>query len=142
MKNPYIKTYIENPIKTIWKARKVFKFPKIKISFYYNLDFKNLKDKTLLSINCHDVDLKFKFQHIEMEEVPYISFLFFNIFLISFTLTYGFDYDTPTYEAMLDYLYNRNNRSIEQIVSDNTWKKADGTLLSCSKFIKTYYPLI
>ena len=104
-----ISVYFKNPLKTWWKARKYFKCPKPKISFFCHKQ----RVAKLLDINVHDVFWKDKWDSPSYEVSPIIYLCLFNRigFIISFQIT-GIDEfgekincDMPYWEYLLDYLY-------------------------------------
>lgn len=113
----YINYYIENPFKTIWKARKYFKFPKVTINFFFNLlyncpyaSYKNVGK--IFDISCCDVSYKLKYDSIRYERPPYIWICFFRLFgfSINFNKYYYNEFnermslDTYYWEYILNFL--------------------------------------
>lgn len=116
---------IENPLKTWWKARKYFKFPKIRIatstskwSFPYASKWWQGK---LLDINIHDVYWKDKYDSPRHERNPLIYICLFSKYSlwIQFTMTYknefGEDTDGSMYywEYLLEWLYYQDKKTLQ-----------------------------
>lgn len=102
--------FIENPFKTWWKARKYFKIPKTKVTFYFN---KNLSTAKILDIVSSDLMWKDKWNSPRHEDNPHICICFFKKFGIQIIpRIYGTDEfgekeekDMHYWEYLLDYLY-------------------------------------
>ena len=107
--NELISISISNPLKTWWKARKYFKFPKPKISFFCHRPY----NSKLLKIDIHDLYWKDKWNSPRHEVSPMIYFCIFGMigFLVTFPITYinefgeKENYDLEYWEYLLDYLY-------------------------------------
>ena len=101
--------HIENPFKTWWKARKYFKFPKLKITFFCHRPC----GAKLIDIDIHDVYWKDKWNSPRHEISPRIFFCLFGIigFIVNFPVTYSDEFgdkenhDMEYWEYLLDYLY-------------------------------------
>lgn len=101
---------IENPLKTYYKVRKYFKFPKIKIKFG------KIKDKNkakILNVKSRDLDYKCKYRDLVHVADPYIKIYLFNKWWIYIYFTVEFINDfgdketcsTLYWEHILMYLY-------------------------------------
>lgn len=107
--NRLISISISNPLKTWWKARKYFKFPKPKISFFCHRPY----NSKLLEIDIHDLYWKDKWNSPRHEVSPIIYFCIFGMigFLVTFPIIYinefgeKENYDLEYWEYLLDYLY-------------------------------------
>lgn len=106
--------HIENPLKTWWKARKYFKFPRPKLKFFFNsFAIANWRNSSIVDIDIHDLYWKDKYNSPRHEISPIIYFCLFGIlgFTISFPITYidefgdKINYDMVYWEYLLDYLY-------------------------------------
>ena len=108
---------IENPFRTYWKARKYFKYPKLKISFstskwHFPYASKHWQGK-LLDINIHDVYWKDKYGSPRHERNPLIYICLFGKYSIWITpkIYYKDEFgenqsgDLEYWEYLLDYLY-------------------------------------
>ena len=102
---------ISNPLKTWWKARKYFKFPRPKIKFFCKYSYSGFGK--LIDIYIHDIYWKDKWNSPNYEISPRIYFCIFNSigFIITFSITYinefgeKRNYDLEYWEYLLDYLY-------------------------------------
>ena len=105
---------IENPLKTYYKVRKYFKFPKIKIKFG------RVKEKNkakILNIKSRDLEYKCKYRELVHVADPYIKIYLFNKFWIYIYFTAEFTNDlgdretcsTLYWEQILIYLYEFQN---------------------------------
>lgn len=127
--------YIENPLKTWWKVRKLFKFPNISIKFFYNPRFNcpyiSLKSiGKLLDIWSSDVVWKDKYNTPYYEESPFVWFCLLGKF--GFSIDFHIYYkdksgklacgDIYYWEYILDYLYY--NKDLNK--SCNNWVSLDG----------------
>lgn len=107
----WISISISNPIKTWWKARKYFKFPKPRIRFFCKRSYSNFGK--LIDINIHDVYWKDKWADPRHELSPIIYFCLFRTigFVITFPIIYinefgeKEDIDYEYWEYLLSYLY-------------------------------------
>lgn len=120
--NKWVSIFIENPLKTWWKARRYFKRPKCKISFFtnpiYNCPYINLSNiANIIDIMSCDVMWKDKYNSPRHEVSPYIYVCLFKRF--GFSLNWHIYYrdefdkkqvgDTYYWEYLLDYLYYRKS---------------------------------
>ena len=111
----YFGLVFENPLKTWWKARKYFKFPKVRFSFGGLWLYPTLNDlcAKILDIWITDVSWKDKYNSPRHIRNPYICITLFRkyCFLIEFGMTYitvdGKEHDCEMeyWEYMLDYVY-------------------------------------
>lgn len=114
--------HIENPFKTWWKARKYFKFPKPKITFFCH----RVGKAKLIDIDIHDIYWKDKWNSPRHEISPRIFFCLFRTigFVVNFPVTYSNEfgdkenYDMEYWEYLLDYLYYSKSLNI-----DSWWTK-------------------
>lgn len=118
MKNrEWISINISNPLKTWWKARKYFKFPKPKITFFCHRGCRI----NLIDIDIHDVYWKDKWNSPRHEISPRILFRLFGTigFIITFPITYINEFgekenrDMEYWEYLLDYLYYSKSLRID-----------------------------
>lgn len=116
---------IEFPLKEWWKARKYFRFPKVKVKCSYNpydspyglLSYGgNILDLSIIGLGWKD-----KWDTPRHEHNPYIWLMLFKKyhFYVEFYMS-GFnedcsvrDYSMEYWEYMLNYLYYSHNLSIE-----------------------------
>lgn len=120
--NKWVSIFIENPLKTWWKARKYFKRPKCKINFFvdpiYNCPYMSLNNiSKILDIEVCDIMWKDKYNSPRHERNPYIWVCFFKKF--GFSLNWYIYYrdefgmkqegDMYYWEYLLDYLYYRKS---------------------------------
>lgn len=106
---------IENPLRTWWKVRKWFKFPKPSICFY-----KDFSASKLIEFYCWDVTWTEKeYQNIRLDFSPYIELTLFKRF--SWKLTFKVPEDYVYWETIIEIVYY--NKSIKEAIQDNTWKK-------------------
>lgn len=120
---------IENPFRTWWKARKYFKFPKLKI---YTWKYSNRSESSkLLNITFRDIEWKDKWRSPRHEYNPIIQLTFFRKFAIELIFTNKVD-DTIYWETILDYLYYSKN--IYESVNNNIWKDSKGSLINPYNF--------
>ena len=109
--------YIENPLKTWWRARKYFQFPDINIftttdKYCFPYASKYWQGK-ILDINIHDVYWKDKWNSPRHERDPLIYICLFNRLALWIVFTKKFinefgekeDYSMHYWEYILDYLY-------------------------------------
>lgn len=123
-----ISIYFKNPLKTWWKARKYFKCPKPKISFFCHKQ----SVAKLLDINVHDVFWKYKWDIPRHETSPRIFFCLFGTigFIVTFPVTYinefgeEENYDIEYWEYLLDYLYYSKSLKI------NSWWTRDSRIFT------------
>lgn len=113
----------KHPLYTWWKARKFFKFPDVKIKFSICRNKCHFTNSRILSFTCKDVNWKWKYRNISVEDNPKIIISLFNIFHFSMTFKkkYGmFDESYIYWETMLYYLYN-NTHSLYDACVSNVW---------------------
>lgn len=124
----YFNFFIENPLKSYWKAKKYFKCPKISIHFFSNpihncplASFKYIG--AILDIQSHDVMWKTKYNSIRYERPPYIWICFFKRFgfSINFNIYYKdeFNETEPLDDWYWEYLleYTKNNQKLSEAYS-------------------------
>lgn len=118
---------MKNPLKTWWKVRKLFKFPKIKL-FYGNVDkistgsiFPDWFDKNSnFYFQCSDVIYKWKFDDVCLECPPYITLVLFKKWKITL-IFYGSIQDYHTYwDAILTCLYI-DHKNIRKTKQEYSW---------------------
>ena len=123
----YFNIRIENPLKTWWKARKYFKFPKIKFKFYLVHKYGPYPYATyhwigkILDISIIDVSWKDKYNSPRHEESPNIFICLFRKFALSIFLynTYYNEFnekvngDLYYWEYLLSWLYYTKDRSLK-----------------------------
>lgn len=115
----YINFYIENPIKTLWKCRKYFKFPSVSFHVFtnplYNCPYATFKWLAkIIDISIIDVSFKWKYDEIRFERSPHIWVCFFRKFGFSINFHYYYKNefnekeccDDEIWEYLLTYLYN------------------------------------
>jgi hypothetical protein len=165
LNNKYFSFHIENPLKTWWRARKYFRFPRPSIqvfcSKWYILKHRLCvrTDKKILSIDISDLEWKDKFDSPRFEEFPYIFVSLFNFigFSIDFSgITYKDelnniqDMNVGYWEYLLSYLYYTHNlKDVDYWYRDSkVYKELDkiGTALDGSqdtyKYVKYTIPIV
>lgn len=147
--NRYFNIFIENPLKTWWKARKYFKCPKIRVHKLGKLIHKKIHTQfgdyiddgllycpyacldrigSVLSIYSADVMWKDKFNSPRHERSPIIWILLFKRigFCITFSNTFQGEYgeevsgDMQYWEFLLSYLYYADNLK-SALLTSNGW---------------------
>ena len=115
-----------NPIRTVWKARKVFKFPRIKIYFgkYSGWGYHEI-DTFIFSLYSSDVLWKDKYDSPRLEYEPQISIVFFKYLqlYIRFVSPIPKDpIDDDYYEQMIWFL-NYSDGDIKKAKETWPWTK-------------------
>lgn len=145
--NDLFSFYLQNPLRTWWKAKKYFKRPKIEIHFFKDLH-RNCPYARydyvarILDIQSYDVMWKSKWNSPRHERSPYVWVCFFRKFgfSINFHITY-IDYkgkiqdgDSFYWEYLLDFLYFRKDLSKVDL-----WQNMDGSYIPIKQFsLKNY----
>lgn len=160
--NKHFCIFIENPLKTWWKARKYFKFPKIKfhkigkwfpkkvhtqfgdyiddgINYCPYACLDNMGD--ILSIYSADVMWKDKWDSPRHERNPVIWILFFKRigFSITFNITYLDEFgksefgDMYYWEFLLNYIYYHHNLK-EALLASGGWSTSSKLWRRISKY--------
>lgn len=124
----YFNYFIDNPLKSYWKARKYFKFPKVSIHFFtdpvYNCPLASFKRiGSILEVWSCDVMWKTKYNSIRYERSPYIWVCFFKRF--GFSINFNVYYKDEFNETQLmddwywEYLleYTENNQKLSEAYS-------------------------
>lgn len=111
---------MENPLKTWWKVRKWFRFPKPSIYFGPIIDglpigFPN----KWIELHCYDVTWKDKYNSPRFEFVPQINLELFKKWQL--LLTFQTANNDVYWETILDIIYY--NRSLQQAIKRNTWEQ-------------------
>lgn len=122
----YFAWFIENPLKTWWKARKYFKLPKIKPHFHLVYKYKNYPYASyrrigkILDIWITDVMWKDKYDSPRHERNPLIWICLFRKF--AFSITFNVFYldefgerqngDMEYWEYLLEWLYYKKERTL------------------------------
>ncbi len=120
-----------------WKARKIFKRPRIHFIFskrkmwFYGLPICDKYYNKVLDIRMSVLGYKWKYGSPRHEWDPYISVILFNKyhFLWVFNWVSKLDKDSTTssmatWEAILDYLYNKI--PVDKLVAYHTWSSGIG----------------
>ena len=134
MRNKWFHIYCENPLKTWWKAKKYFKFPKLKAGFclvkrndgypYARYDYL----ARILDINIQDLWWKDKYNSPRHEKNPLIyiclfrKLAFYTKLYMDYKDEFGEIKDGSMYywEYMLKYLhYSKNLKSVDTWTSDS-----------------------
>lgn len=126
--------YLKNPLKTWWKARKYFKFPKIYISY----SFKNLS-YNWFELDISDILWKDKYNTPRHEFSPHINIVLFKKFRLRILFEGDLKYSWIYWETLLDYLYYSNN--IKQAIDNNTgWSDSKNNMIDVEKIcLKSKY---
>ena len=135
IRNKLFYIHIENPFKTWWKVRKVFKFIFPKIRVWFNIKgfpFIHHVGK-IFYLDIHDIYWKDKFNSPRHEVSPELNFTLFNIF--NFRIHMELNDDYIYWETLLDYLYYGFN--VEEAIKHNTWETFETKIKKdASKYIK------
>lgn len=110
---------MENPLRTWWKVRKWFKFPKPSIYFgpiVSGLPY-GLPDKWL-ELYSYDVTWKDKYNSPRFEFTPQINLNLFKKYQLLLTFQTSDDY--LYWETILDIIYY--NKSLKEAIDINTWE--------------------
>lgn len=120
-----------NPFYYWWKARKYFKRPKIHFIYGKNIWFFGLpvrKDyyNPIISIRSESLGWKWKYDEVRHEWDPYFQIVFFRKYHLIWLLNwinkkdkYSNTRSMATWEAILDYLYNK--KTIEECINGHRW---------------------
>lgn len=116
--NSYISYWIENPLKTWWKARKYFKRPKIHFHFSREKFYRIGK---IIDINISDIQWKDKYNSPRHEISPKISIILFRRFEFSilFYIYYIDEFgdkrngDMEYWEYLLNWLYYKKKKTLK-----------------------------
>ena len=115
--------YFENPFKTWWKVRKVFKFPMPKFGFGFSkYGFVDpYWGGRILYVETMDVDWKTKYDMFRFIDSPMISIILFRH--IKFLIQFRFgDSDLEVWETILCYLYDDKIKgNLALCIEENTW---------------------
>ncbi len=146
--NKYFGLVLENPFKTWWKARKYFKIPKTKISFFYKKHSEFIpapyvcvdRISKIIDINIHDIIWKDKWDSPRHEINPYIFVCLFRKFgFIIQPKIYWYNefgekneedssyLDIVYWEYLLDYLYYSKNLKLD------SWWTSDSKIFTIVK---------
>ena len=116
----YFYFYIENPLRTYWKVKKYFKFPKLKCQFYKV----PTNEAKILSIESYDVFWKDKWDSPRHEYNPKIVISLFRNFHFRIDFTYYYnnsDHSMEYWESILWFVYY--NKTLNQAVFEGScWK--------------------
>lgn len=130
--NKFISFSVENPFYTWWKARKIFKFPKLKFIFmgsklvtmlHPNKPFQDIAK--ILDVVMWDISWKDKFDEPRYESPAFLYVSFFRLFGFKVKTNidwidecgYKNDGDMYYWEYLLDYVYY--NRKLKEV---SIWK--------------------
>lgn len=119
---------LENPIKTWWKARKIYKRPKVKfkinrglVNFYghiYSLG-------PVISVDSWDVDWKDKRGTPRVEGCPWVSIVLFGYFQFFFELvsplTTQWDPEQYWEQILWSRFYAQPDQDPERTLTDSDW---------------------
>ena len=110
---------MENPLRTWWKVRKWFKFPKPSIYFGHivtglPMGFPN----KWIELHCYDVTWKDKYDSPRFEFEPQINLELFKKYQL--LLTFKTSNDDVYWETILDIVYY--NKSLKEAIARNTWE--------------------
>ena len=118
--NKYFYFRIKNPLKTYWKVRKYFKFPKLICQFYKSPS----NDAKILSIESYDIFWKDKYDSPRHEYNPQIVISLFKNFHFRIDFAYydnNSDYSMEYWESILWFIYY--NKTLNQAVFEGSrWK--------------------
>lgn len=144
----YFGYLIENPLKTWWKAREYFKFPKVKFSIG-GIELcpigwvENIS--RILDIHICDVGWKSKFNSPRFESCPQICITLFRKYCFSIFLHVSYidlegrlcDVDLEYWEYLLDYLYFHKKLTIPAL-----WRYKSEIFTDDDNPINIYIPTI
>jgi hypothetical protein len=121
----YCGIWIDNPLKTWWKAREYFKRPKMSFMFFNDIyrccPYASIKNVgKIIDIQIHDVGWKDKWDTPRHERSPYIWICFFKRFGISigFHIYYHNEFgliengDMEYWEYLLKWLYYKEKKTL------------------------------
>lgn len=132
MDTKFLTIWLNNPLKTYWKIKYIFKFPKIFCyvgKWYYGFPIYQENAGSILHISSSDVIWKFKYSEVRHEFDPEINIVLFRRWQLYFRFTYK-NLDDIVWETILDYLYNKKN--IKKAIEDNTWKQYNPVTKTCT----------
>lgn len=111
---------MENPLRTWWKVRKWFRFPKPSIYFGPIIDGLPIgfPDKWV-ELHCYDVTWKDKYNSPRFEFVPQINLELFKKWQL--LLTFQTTNNDVYWETILDIVYY--NVPLQRAIKINTWKQ-------------------
>ena len=123
IRNKYFGISIENPLKTWWKARKFFKFPKWKVKLHYVYPYEGYPYASykvlglILDINIRDLIWKDKWDSPRHEFNPLIYICLFRKFALTiYPYIYYYNEfgekengDMYYWEYLVDYVYYSHN---------------------------------
>lgn len=119
--NKYFYFYIKNPLKTYWKVRKYFKFPKLICQFYKSPS----NDAKILSIESYDIFWKDKWDAPSQERDPIFVITLFNKYHFQIDFRYYYNnsnYSMEYWESILWFVYY--DKTLNQAVFEGTsWRK-------------------
>ena len=114
---------MENPLRTWWKVRKWFKFPKP--SIYFGPIILGLPcgfPNKWIELHSYDVTWKDKYDSPRFEFTPQINLELFKKYQL--LLTFQTNNNDVYWETILDIIYY--NKSLKEAINRNTWE-------TCSK---------
>ena len=114
---------MENPLRTWWKVRKWFKFPKP--SLYFGPITSGLPcgfPNKWIELHSYDVTWKDKYDSPRFEFTPQINLELFKKYQL--LLTFQTNNNDVYWETILDIIYY--NKSLKEAIDRNTWE-------TCSK---------
>lgn len=111
---------MENPLRTWWKVRKWFRFPKPSIYFGPIIDGLPIgfPDKWI-ELHCYDVTWKDKYNSPRFEFVPQINLELFKKWQL--LLTFQTANNDVYWETILDIVYY--NVPLQRAIEINTWEQ-------------------
>jgi len=110
---------MENPLRTWWKVRKWFKFPKP--SIYFGPIIMGLPmglPNKWIELHCYDVTWKDKYDSPRFEFEPQINLELFKKYQL--LLTFKTSNNDVYWETILDMVYY--NKSLKEAIARNTWE--------------------
>lgn len=126
----------KNPLRTLWKVRKWFKMPKIRIWCYRYYRKKN-DDTPLFKYRSMDVSWKPKLDTPRHEGDPAIRMSFFRLFCIDIKFSYNDVYiNDSVYEQIIWTLYYNDN-DIKKAYRTWPWYNPDTKYSSWDKSMMT-----
>lgn len=120
-----------NPFYYWWKARKYFKRPKIhficgKDIWFFGLPVRKDYYNSIISIRSESLGWKWKYDEVRHEWDPYFQIVFFRKYHLIWLFNwinkkdeYSNTRSMATWEAILDYLYNK--KTIEECINEHRW---------------------
>lgn len=110
---------IENPLKTWWKVRKYFKFPRPHIHVGSIWKFPYCKPRRNFCFYSLDVIWKSKYDLCRFEVAPQINLILFKKY--QFLLTFDVNDNDIYWETILSMIYR--DKSLKEAIELNTWVK-------------------